>query len=173
MILWRPTRLSSSVQFSLSVVSDSLWPHGLQHTRLPCPSQTLRAYTQKKDIHSRDRNAKVRSQETPGVMGIFVLGVQNEAGQRLTEFCQENALVTANTLFQQNERWLYTWTSPAGQCWNQLDCILCSQRWTSSIQSTYCVRTAITRLSSCLLPSPPASFNGPGGPSPGASAVLL
>ena len=68
-------------------------------------------------------------------MGIFVLGVQNEAGQRLTEFCQENALVTANTLFQQNERWLYTWTSPAGQCLNQLDCILCSQRWTSSIQS--------------------------------------
>ena len=61
------------------------------------------------------QRAKAGSQETPGVTGKFDLGVQNEAGQRLTEFCQENALVTANTLFQQNERWLYTWTSPAGQ----------------------------------------------------------
>ena len=59
----------------------------------------------------------------------------NEAGQRLTEFCQENALVIANTLFQQHMRRLYTWTSPDGQHRNQIDCILCSQRWRSSIQS--------------------------------------
>ena len=62
-----------------------------------------------------DWTAKVGSQETPGVTGKFGLGVQNEAGQRLIEFCQENALVTANTLFQQHKRRLYTWTSPDGQ----------------------------------------------------------
>ena len=60
----------------------------------------------------------------------------NEAGQRLIEFCQENALVIANTLFQQHKRRLYTWTSPDGQHQNQIDYILCSQRWRSSIQST-------------------------------------
>ena len=62
-----------------------------------------------------DWNAKVGSQELPGVTGKFGLGVQNEAGQRLTEFCQENTLVIANTLFQQHKRRLYTWTSPDGQ----------------------------------------------------------
>src|SRR5574337_805128 len=61
-----------------------------------------------------DWNAKVGSQETPGVTGKFVLRVRNEAGQRLIEFCQENALVIANTLFQQHKRRLYTWTSPDG-----------------------------------------------------------
>ena len=58
----------------------------------------------------RDWNGKVRSQEIPGVAGKFGLGVQNEAGQRLTELCQENPLVIVNTLFQQHKRWLYTWT---------------------------------------------------------------
>ena len=82
-----------------------------------------------------DWNAKVGSQETPGVTGKFGFGVQNEAGQRLTEFCQQNAQVIANTLFQQTKRRLYTWTSPDGQHRNQIDCILCSQRWRSSIQS--------------------------------------
>ena len=62
-----------------------------------------------------DWNAKVGSQETPGVTGEFGLGMQNEAGQRLIEFCQENTLVIANTLFQQHKRRLYTWTSPDGQ----------------------------------------------------------
>ena len=57
-------------------------------------------------------NAKVVSQETPGVTGKFSLGIRNEAGQRLIEFCQENALVITNTLFQQHKRRLYTWTSP-------------------------------------------------------------
>ena len=80
-------------------------------------------------------NAKVGSQEIPRVTGKFGLGVQNEVGQMLTEFCQENALVIANTLFQQHKRRLYTWTSPDGQHQNQIDYILCSQRWRSSIQS--------------------------------------
>ena len=61
--------------------------------------------------------------------------MQNEAGQKLIEFCQENALVIANTLFQRNKRRLYTWTSADSQHWNQIDYILCSQRWKSSIQS--------------------------------------
>ena len=76
----------------------------------------------------RDWNAKVESQETPGVTGKFGLRVQNEAGQRLIEFCQKNTLVIANTLFQQHKRRLYTWTSPDGQHQNQIDCIICSQR---------------------------------------------
>ena len=62
-----------------------------------------------------DWNAKVGNQETPGVTGKFGLGIQNEAGQRLIEFCQENAPVIANTLFPQCKRRLYTWTSPDGQ----------------------------------------------------------
>ena len=82
-----------------------------------------------------DWNAKVGSQETPGVTGIFGLGMQNEAGQRLIEFCQEYALVIANTLFQQHKKRLYPWTSPDGQHQNQIDYILCSQRWRSSIQA--------------------------------------
>ena len=73
-------------------------------------------------------------QETPGVTGKFGLGVQNKAGQRLIEICQENALVIATTLFQQKRR-LYTWTSPDGQHQNQIDYILCSQIRRSSIQS--------------------------------------
>ena len=77
----------------------------------------------------------MRSQETPGVTGKFGLGVRNEAGQRLIEFCQENALVIANTLFQQHKRRLYTWTSPDGQHRNQIDYYLSSQRWRRSIQS--------------------------------------
>ena len=99
--------------------------------------QNLLELTPKKDVLFiiRDWNAKVGSQETPGVTGKFGLGIQNEAGQRLIEFCQENALVIANTLFQQHKRRLYTWTSPDGQHRNQTDYILCSQRWRSSIRS--------------------------------------
>ena len=73
-----------------------------------------------------DWNANVGSQETSGVAGKFGLGVQNEAGQRLIELCQENALVIANTLVQQHTRRLYTWTSPDGQHQNQIDYILVS-----------------------------------------------
>ena len=99
--------------------------------------QDVLELTPKKDILFiiGDWNAKVGSQETPGVTGKFGLGMRNEAGQRLIEFCQENALVIANTLFQQHKRRLYTWTSPDGQHQNQIDYILCSQRWRGSIQS--------------------------------------
>ena len=76
--------------------------------------QDLLELTPKKDVLFiiGDQNAKVGSQETPGVTGKFALGIQNEARQRLIEFCQENTLVIANTLFQQHKRSLYTWTSP-------------------------------------------------------------
>ena len=79
--------------------------------------QDLLELTPKKDVLFIiwDWNAKVESQETPGVTGKFGLGIWNEAGQRLIEFYQENALVRANTLFQQHKRRLYTWTSPDGQ----------------------------------------------------------
>ena len=99
--------------------------------------QDLLELTDKKDVFYiiGDWNAKVGSQEIPGVTGKFGLGVQNEAGQRLIEFCQENALIIANILFQQHKRRLYTWTSPDGQHRNQIDYILCSQRLLSSIQS--------------------------------------
>ena len=85
--------------------------------------QDLLELTLKKDVFfiTADWNEKVESQETPGVTGKFGLGVRNEAGQRLIEFCQENALVIANTLFQQHKRRLYTWTSPDGQHRNQID----------------------------------------------------
>ena len=97
--------------------------------------QDLLEWTPKKDVLfvTGDWNAKVRSQETPGVTGKFGLGVWNEAGQRLVEFCQENALVIANT--PSHKRSLYTWTSPDGQHRKQIDYILYSQRWRSSIQS--------------------------------------
>ena len=97
--------------------------------------QDLSELTPKKDVFFiiGDWNAKVESQETPRVTGKFGLGMWNEAGQRLIEFCQENALFIANTLFQQHKRRLYTWTSPDGQHRNQIDYILCSQRWRSSI----------------------------------------
>ena len=92
--------------------------------------------TPKKDvlIITGDWNAKVGSQEIPGVTGKFGLGVQNEAGQRLIEFCQENALVMANTLFQKHKRRLYIWASSDGQYRNQIDYILCSHKWRSSVQ---------------------------------------
>ena len=79
--------------------------------------QDLLELTPKKDalFIIGDWNAKVGSQEIPGVTAKFGLVVQNKAGQRLTEFCQENALVIANTFFQQHKRRLYTWTSPDGQ----------------------------------------------------------
>ena len=99
--------------------------------------QDLLELTPKKDVLyiTGDWNAKVGSQETPGVTGKFGLGVQNEAGQRLIQLCQENALDIENTLFQQHKRRLYTWTSPDGQHRIQNDYILCSQRWGSSIES--------------------------------------
>ena len=98
-----------------------------------------------------DWNAKVGSQETPGVTGKFGLGKWNEAGQRLIEFCQENALVITNTLFQQHKRRLYTWTSPDGQHRNQIDHILCSQRWRSSIQTAKTRQEDVAQTMNSLL----------------------
>ena len=101
------------------------------------PTRPFRTSTQERcPFHYRGLECKVGSQEIRGITGKFGLGVQNEAGQRLTEFCQENALVIANTIFQQHKGRLYTRTSPDGHYQNQIDYILCSQRWRSSIQST-------------------------------------
>ena len=81
--------------------------------------QDLLELTPKTDVlfynEKGDWDVKVGIQETPGETGKFGLGVQNEAGQRLMEFCQENTLVITNTLFQQHKRRLYTWRSPDGQ----------------------------------------------------------
>ena len=105
--------------------------------------QDLLELTPQKDVLFiiADWNAKVESQETPGVTGKFDLGIQNEAGQRLIEFCQENALVIANTLLQQHKRRLYTWTSPNGQHQNQIDYIFCNQGWRTSTVSKNKTRT--------------------------------
>ena len=78
---------------------------------------------------------KIGSQDIPGVAGKFNLGAQNEVGQRLTEFNQENTMVMANSLLQENKKWLYTWASPDGQYQNQIDYISCSWRWRGSIES--------------------------------------
>ena len=96
--------------------------------------QDLVAWTPKKDVLFiiRDRNAKLGSQETTGKFG---LGVQNEVGQSLKGFCHGNALVIANSLFQQHKRRPYTWTSPDGEYQTRTDYIHCNQRWRGSIQS--------------------------------------
>ena len=85
--------------------------------------QDLLELTPKKDVLFiiGDWHAEIGNQETPGVTGKFGLGIQNDAGQILIEFCQENTLVIANTLFQQHKRRLYTWTSLDGQYLNQID----------------------------------------------------
>ena len=90
-------------------------------------------------------------------MCVFGLGVQNEAGQRLTEFCQENALVIANISFQQCKKRSYMWTSP--DWWNQIDYILCSWRWRSS--------AATKSLQSCPTRCDPIDGSPPGSPVPG------
>ena len=91
--------------------------------------QDLLELTPPKDVFFiiGDWNAKVWSQESPGVTGKFDLGVQNEAGQRLIEFCQENTLVIANSLFKQHKRWLRTWTSADGQHRNETDYIVVAE----------------------------------------------
>ena len=99
-------------------------------------------------------NAKPGSQEIPGVTGKFGLGEQKEAGQRLIEICRENALVIANTLFQQHKRRLYTWTSPDSQQRNQNDYILCSRRWRSSIgQQKQDQELTVAQIMNSLLPN--------------------
>ena len=95
--------------------------------------QDLLELTPKRDVLFiiGDWNAKVGSQETPGVTDKFGLGVANKAGQGLIEFYQENSLVTANTLFQQHKRRHYTWTSPDGQHRNQYSSVQFSLSVTS------------------------------------------
>ena len=101
-----------------------------------CPSQCPRPCSRPLQTHTsaRDWNAKAGSREIPGVTGKFGLGVQNKAGQSLTRFCQENALVIANTHFQQHQE-KTTHGRHQMSNWYQIDYILCSQRWGSSIQS--------------------------------------
>ena len=120
--------------------------------------QDLLELTPKKDVLFiiGDWNEKVGSQETHGVTGKFGLRIWNEAGQRLIEFCQENALIIANITqeIQQHKRRLYTWTSPVGQHQNQIDYIICSQRWGSSIQSTKQNRElTLAQIMNSLLPN--------------------
>ena len=117
--------------FSITVIQVYAPTSNTEEAEVECfyeDLQDLLELTPKKDVLfiTGAWNAKVGSQETPGVTGKFGLGMQNEAGQRLMEFCQENALVIANTLFQQHKRRLYTWTSPGGRHRNQIDYILCS-----------------------------------------------
>ena len=126
--------------FNITVIQLHALTSNAEEAEVECfceDQQDLLELTPKKDVLFivGDWNAKAGSQETPGIAGRFGLGVQNEAGQRLVEFCKENTLVIANTLFQQHKRRLYTWTSPDGQHRNQIDYILFSQRWRISIQS--------------------------------------
>ena len=98
--------------------------------------EPFRTNTQKRcTFHYRRLECKSRKSRNTWSNRKFGLGVQNEAGQRLIEFCQENTLVIANILFQQHKRRLYTWISPDGQCRNQIDYIVCNRRWKNSIQS--------------------------------------
>ena len=99
--------------------------------------QDLLELTHQKDVLFiiGDWNVNVGSQETSGVTGKFDLGVQNEEVKRLIEFWQKNTLVIVKTLLKQHKRRLYTWTSPDSQHQNQIDYILCSQRWRLCIQS--------------------------------------
>ena len=125
--------------FNITVIQANGWTSNAEKAEVEWFYDDLQdplELTPKKDVLFiiGDWNAKVGNQEIPGVTGKFGLGVENEAGQRLTEFCQENTMVIANTLFQHKRR-LYTWTSPDGQYQNQIDYTLCSQAWRSCIQS--------------------------------------
>ena len=125
--------------FNITVIQVNVQPVMLKKWRLDgsLNLQDLLELTPQKDVLFiiGDWNSKVGSQETPGVTGKLGLGIQNKAGQKQIEFGQENAVVIANTLFQQHSRRLYTWTSADGQHQNQIDYILCSQRWRNSTQS--------------------------------------
>ena len=125
-----------------------------RHNNLsPCPyHRCLRSWSWSVLWRPR-KSPRINTKKKKKKDGLFITGIgmqirksrdiwnnsglweQNEAQQRLAEFCHENALVIANPLFQQHERWLYTWTSPNNQYPNHTDYILCSQRWTSCIQS--------------------------------------
>ena len=121
------------IQSAVGTPRPLCWRSWMVLWRLTRPS---RINTPKRcTFHYRGLECKSRKSRITWSNRKIWLGVQNEAGKRLMEFCQENTLVIANTLFQQYKRRLYTWTSPDGQHLNQIDYILCSQRWRSSIQS--------------------------------------
>ena len=118
--------------------------------------QDLSELTPKKDVLFiiGDWNAKVGSQKTHGVTGKLGSGVWIESGKRLKEFCKENPLVIANTLFQQHKKRPYTWTSPDGQHRNQIDYIVCSQRWRSSEHTAkQDWEQTVSQIMSSLLPN--------------------
>ena len=125
--------------------------------------QDIIELTPKKDVLFiiGDWNAKVGSQEIPGVTGKFDLGVQNEVGQRLTEFYQENMLVIANTLFQQHKRRLYTWTSPDGQYSDGLYSLQLK------MEKRYAMLCYAKSLQSCPTLCDPRDGSPPGSPIPG------
>ena len=113
-----------------------------------------------RDLEPCERHKVLSSMDGNGTLSVstcakFGFGVQNEAGQSLTEFYQENALVIANTLFQQHKRQLYTWTSPDGQYQNQTDYILCDQRWRSSLcgQQKQDLELTVAQIMNFLLPN--------------------
>ena len=114
-----------------------------------------RTNTQKRcPFHYRGLECKSTKSKNSGSNRQFSLGVQNEAGQKLTEFCQENTLVIADTLFQQHKRRLYTWASADAQHRNQMDYILCSQRWRTSIQSAkQDQELTVAQITNSLLPN--------------------
>ena len=110
--------LFQGTPFNITVIQVYALTNNAEEAEWFCEDlQDLLELTPQKDVLFiiGDWNAKIASQETPRVTGKFGLGVKNEAGQRLIEFCQENTLVIANTLFQQDKRRVYTWTSPDGQ----------------------------------------------------------
>ena len=108
---------------------------GLENSMNCIVHRVTKSWTRLSDFHSHHRGLECKSRKSRDTWSNKLVWSTNEEGQRLTELCQENSLVIANTLFQQHKRGLYTWTSPDGQHRNQIDYILCSQRWRSSIQS--------------------------------------
>ena len=118
------------------------------------PKRPFRINSQKRyPFHYRGLECKSRkSRNTWSNRQIWPWSTQ-WSRQRLIEFCQENALVIANTLFQQHKRRLYTWTSPDGQHWNQIDYVLCSQRWRSSIQQKQDWELTVAHIMNSLLPN--------------------
>ena len=131
---------------------------GLPHCRKILNQLSYQGSTWKQTKHVLfligDWNAKGGSQEIHGVTGNFGLGVQNEASQKLTELCQGNALVIEDIFFRKHKGWFYTWTSPDGQHQNQVDCIIWSWRWKSSIQlAKQDGKLTVAQIMNSLLPN--------------------
>ena len=119
------------------------------------PTRPFRTNTCKRSpFHYRGLECKTRKSEKPGVTGKFDLGVQNEAGQRLIKFCQENTLVIPNTLFQQHKRRLYTRTSSDGQRQNQIDMFFAAKdREALDSQQKQDWKLTVAQIMNSLLPT--------------------